>query len=240
MKTYFLSIALVIISLLGTSCNSTQIESSAVKISKNAKVQPEIAKINGLPAQINPGRSIRFDSAEKLTEIADLVIIAQPSNNLQESGKVSKKNTERSKDKVGLDTSVVIRDEDGKITNYYTLSSVKVKKVLKGNIDSKMKVIGVLQSGALVSEGQEQYVMATEGFTPLDKGSKYLLFLKEIDGSLFPELSGMYSVISVNQGKFNLDKSDKQEESSEAKDPQYRALKEKVKNKHQQDFDSVQ
>ena len=50
----------------------------------------------------------------------------------------------------------------------------------------------------------------------------------------------MYSIISVNQGKLNFDNSDKQEESYEAKDPQYRSLKEKVKRKYKQEFDSIQ
>ncbi|MCP2728477.1 hypothetical protein [Limnofasciculus baicalensis] len=108
---------------------------------------------------------------------------------------------------------------------------------MKGNPQDE--VIGVSQRGAIVDANSQPFVMTTEGFTPLDKGSKYILFLKEIDASEFPNMAGLYSIISVNQGKFNLDKSDKQEEMYETKDLQYKNLKEQIRSKYKKDFDST-
>jgi hypothetical protein len=215
-------------------------DKNASSLNTNNEPQQSASKtvsIDGLPAQVNPGNYITFDSVENLSNTADLIIIGQPVNNLSESKRISKKNTGKTNDKVELNTSLVYTDEDGKIVDYQTVTPVKVKKVLKGN--PKDKLIGVSQGGAVVDANSQPFVMASEGFTPLDKGSKYILFLKEIDASEFPNMAGIYSIISVNQGKFNLDKSDKQEETHETKDLQYKSLKEQVRSKYKKDFDSA-
>jgi hypothetical protein len=237
MKKYFLSVLFVAFSFLATSCKN---EIGAAPSQKNKSQQPvAIApSIDGLPAQVNPGNYIAFDSVESLSSISDLIVIAQPLNNLSESKKISKKNSEKLKDKIELNTSLAYTDEDGKIIDYQTITPVKIKKILKGNTQDK--VISVSQRGVVIVANSQPFVMTTEGFTPLEKGSKYILFLKAIDTSTFPNMAGIYSIISVNQGKFNLDKSDKQEESHETKDPQYKKLKEKIGNKYKQEFDSVQ
>jgi hypothetical protein len=53
--------------------------------------------------------------------------------------------------------------------------------------------------------------------------------LKEGD---LPNTKGFYSIISLNQGKFNLDNEDKEESEEEGKDQQYKRLKDRVRGKH--------
>jgi hypothetical protein len=234
MRNYFFSILFIFSSFLVVSCDKNANSLNTKNEPYKSALKP--VSIDGLPAQVNPGNYITFDS-DNLSSTADLIIIGQPMSNLSESKKVSKKNIEKTIDKIEFNTSLVYTDEDGKIIDYQIVTPVKVKKVLKGNPQDK--VIGVSQRGAVVDANPQPFVITTEGFTPLDKGSKYILFLKEINASEFPNMVGLYSIISINQGKFNLDKSDKQEEMSETKDLQYKNLKEQIRNKYKQDFDSA-
>lgn len=161
MKKYFLIASLVFLSFFTTSCIKGEIKTENNSKGKSFPIESKIATINGLPIQINPGKYVAFDDIEKLSETADIIVIAQPLNNLEESKKISKKNSDKEKQKIDVNTSVVTRDEEGKIIGgYYTLTPVKVKKVLKGDLDNKE--IGVIQSAALANDGKEEFVIALE------------------------------------------------------------------------------
>ncbi|ADL07016.1 type I phosphodiesterase/nucleotide pyrophosphatase [Thermosediminibacter oceani DSM 16646] len=59
----------------------------------------------------------------------------------------------------------------------------------------------------------------------MEKGKRYLLFLKATDSP------GVYSIVSLNQGKFNIDNLDTKEKELEQKDGQFKTLKQDVLNK---------
>jgi hypothetical protein len=130
-KKYFLATLLIVFSLLETSCSNSKITS--LQIDKNETLQPtpEATKIKGLPTQINPANYIAFDTPEKLSDIADLIVVVQPLNNIEESQKVSLQNSEKPKGKIELNTSVAIKDEEEKIINYYMLAPVRIEKTFK-------------------------------------------------------------------------------------------------------------
>lgn len=77
-----------------------------------------------------------------------------------------------------------------------------------------------------------KYVLASEVFSPLKANSSYILFLAKVEPVTLPNLADIYSIISINQGKFNLDKTDDKEQAIEIKDQQYKDLKAKVLDKY--------
>jgi hypothetical protein len=131
-----------------------------------------------------------------------------------------------------VNQSVVVRGEEGGNNDSYTITSVKVQKVLKGKF--KEQQIKVLQPATIVKESnQPPFISTIRGYSPMKKSIKYLLFLSELDHKIFPNMRGVYSIISVNQGKFNLDRTDSRETELEAEDEQYADLKAKVRKKYE-------
>lgn len=63
--------------------------------------------------------------------------------------------------------------------------------------------------------------------------------MSKVDSTIYPNLEDVYSIISVNQGKFNLDKTDKKEAKVEAEDEQYKNLKQKVMKKYDEQLDLI-
>jgi hypothetical protein len=180
-----------------------------------------------------------YESSDELANSSDLTVIGKPLANIDESisfvlGEESKKEKKTSKESV----SYIVRDKTGHILDSYTITPFKVNKYVKGNL--KDKTIEVLQPSALLrEEGNNPIILQTEGSSPLNKKSKYLLFLKEVDTETYPNSKGVYSIISINQGKFNFDKTDERESKVESEDPQYRNLKENIKGKYGKIYDST-
>jgi hypothetical protein len=211
----FMPIIFLISNILLNSCSSNQLLS------------------NSLPVVTSHASAIKYRDTESLEERADLIVVVKPQASLEDSKLTTTvRDSEMLKKKLILDESVVVKDSEGVMVDRYMATSVKVEKVLKGKVqDNEIKV---LQSAAVIREpGQAPYIAKTDGYSPLKKGVKYLLFLKEKDVKYFPNFVGVYSIISVNQGKFNFDATDSEETKEEARDPQYADLKAKVRKKYE-------
>ncbi len=199
--------------ILLESCNIQASVSSqeALEVSTNTQTETSPLPIRFQPSLAN---YITYEDAEALESQADLVVVGKPFASLEDSQPVS------------------IRDEEGLVVDKQTITLVKVQKVFQGKIVEKE--IKVIQPAALVQEpNQNHFIICMGGYSPMMKDSKYLLFLQEVDTVTFPHLAGVYSILSVNQGKFNFDNTDKQEIKMEAQDEQYRQLKTKVRNKYE-------
>ena len=125
--------------------------------------------------------------------------------------------------------SNVLKNSNNPFKNLYNIVTFKVNKVFKKLIDSNN--ISVVQAAVLMSESGMHYVEIPEDYSVLKKNSYYLLFLAQIDSS-------RYSIISLNQGKFSLDKTDQEEQAIEQKDSQYANLKAQALSKYQDRLDS--
>lgn len=101
-----------------------------------------------------------------------------------------------------------MKNSNNSFEDSYNIVTFKVNKVFKDLIDSNN--ISVLQPAVLMSEANIHNVRITEDYSLLKKNSYYLLFLGQINSS-------KYSIISLNQGKFNLDKTDQEEQAIEKK-----------------------
>ena len=153
-----------------------------------------------------------YNSAEELESYADLIVVGKTNEDFEQGQSVVFRN---SLSRRGLG-----------ISGFYTLTFFEVKKVLKGSITQPG--ILVSQSAVLLdtpNQGQKK-LLKLDGYTLLKKDSSYLLYLKEM------KEKGRYSIISVNQGKFNIDQTDKEEEALSDRDRQYRELKSQVLHKH--------
>jgi hypothetical protein len=223
------------------SCKSAKENTTSLPEKNLASVHTDSILIGGnkkVPAHKVLGNYKTFSSDNELFQFADLVVIGKPVTNLDETSFKSSSESESKSRKNQDNESIVVRDSSGNIIDAYSIILFKSQKVLKGS--SKEKQIKVLQPAAYVQEpNKPAYVWLQDGFSPLQKKSRYILFLKEVDTSTYSNLSGVYSIISVNQGKFNLDKTDSQESEVEKGDEQYRQLKEKVRKRHEADFNST-
>lgn len=235
-KFYATPLIIFLASLL-IACDSVspKTTTSQTNISQDSSSQN-----NDLPIEKGSANYVTFDSAESLASRADVIIIGQTKSDFQSSQAVSIDKENKGKAKIKVGQSVVVRDEMGQISDYYTITPVTIKKVLKGTDTVLEKEISVIQAGAVVEEpGRDKYILADDGFSPLVKNAKYLLFLSKVDSTIYPNLEDTYSIISVNQGKFNLDKTDKKEAKVETDDEQYKNLKQKVMKKYDRQLDLV-
>lgn len=160
-----------------------------------------------IPIQRNSANHVLFDRVEELEKIADLIVVGKPAKNFIEN------------------QPVVVRDPEGFISDYYTLTPIEIKKVLKGsNIN---KEITILEPAVIIEQPatRNKVIWMRDDYSLLQKNSQYLLFLKRVD-------AGSYSIISINQGKFNLDLTDLEEQKIERKSLQYSNLKAKVLGKY--------
>jgi hypothetical protein len=64
--------------------------------------------------------------------------------------------------------------------------------------------------------------------------------LKQVDTATYPNLAGVYSIMSINQGKFNIDKTDAKEAAFADKSPQYKNLKAKALERFKKEIDIAQ
>jgi hypothetical protein len=239
-STFIALLAVMMISNL-SSCKSDNINTSSLAEKSLASIDTDSISIENnkkVPIHRAQGNYKTFDSDEELSQVADLVVIGKPMADLDETSFLSYSESESRSKKNQGNESILVRSSTGNVMDAYSIVSFKVQKYLKG--DSKEKQIRILQSPAYIQQGnQTSYVWLQEDSSPLQKKSRYILFLKEVDTTTYPNLAGVYSIISVGQGKFNLDKSDSKESEIEGKNDQYRQLKEKVRKRREVDFNST-
>jgi ribosomal protein L30E len=243
---YRLSLLLLASFWIG-SCSSSQ-KSDLIQVNSNTQPVDNTqvvdgnhaseGALNGLPVRYVLGNAIQFNTVSELEQRASLIIIGKTTANFEDS---QVRNIEESKQNE-LDfqpnQSITIKDAAGLPVGFYSITSVKINKVLKGSTD--LKEINVIQAGAVSSDGSgKQIIIANEGSTPLQKNLKYILFLAKVDTKDYPGAgNNTYSILSINQGKFNLDQKDVTESKEEVKSSQYKALKKQVSEKYKKDFDS--
>lgn len=205
--------------------NSVKLSSHKIEVANNISVEEPALQLTATNHAI-------FASAEELASRADLIVVGKTLKEFEQNSLVYVSVADKSKKRFQPNQSVIVYDETKSLLDYYTITQFEVKKVLKGSFSSKK--IPVLQAGAIVPKsGQKaKYILASEGFSPLKANSSYILFLAKIDTVTFPNLADVYSIISINQGKFNLDKTDDKEQAIEIKDQQYKDLKAKVLDKY--------
>lgn len=154
------------------------------------------------------GDHLLYTNANELEKDADLIVIGHTQKDFKEF------------------PATINYNENGRYSDYYTVTDVKITKVIKGQY-SKDTIL-VTQRAAL--DKNKNILIINEDCSIMEKGKPYLLFLKKID------LKDTYGIMSINQGKFNIDNTDTKEKEKEKGESgvQYRNLKEDVLKKYKE------
>jgi hypothetical protein len=112
--------------------------------------------------------------------------------------------------------------EDEQAINNFTLRDIKIEKVIKGNVIGDHMLIGEI---ATVKNGTTLYIECAH-YSVAQKGKHYLFILARGNS---PLVDDHFFIMSINQGKFNIDGTDREEiEKCDNLDPQFAALKKEV------------
>lgn len=123
-----------------------------------------------------------YDTAEDLINGAELIVIASTNSPLEERKSISK------------------FMDNGVMGDYYTLTEIDIKTVLKQpkdfqlNAQNKMEII---EPSAIVDENGKKVLFMRDSYYPLLPNNDYIIFLRT-NGK------NEYGVINMYRGKFNL------------------------------------
>ncbi|WP_195576158.1 hypothetical protein [Paenibacillus sp. 1001270B_150601_E10] len=123
-----------------------------------------------------------YSTGEKLFEGAELVVIGKPVTAF------------------GDREIHLTRFATGVIEDFATFTEIHVEKVLKGPKEDTTNLT-VIEPVVEYQTYKGKVRLASEGYTPMKKDSRYLIFLKK-------NRTGQYYVINMQEGKFNLDGTD--------------------------------
>jgi len=154
------------------------------------------------------GDYVAYSNAEDLFSAAELVVVGRPLQSFEERN------------------MRVTNYATGAIQDFYTLTEINVEKVVKGPA-SDLARLQVIEPIAQIQTVKGIDKISVDGYTEMQKGSQYLIFLKK-------NTQGQYSVINMQSGKFNLDHSDANDFAAQAPDEVKgkTALFEEIKAKH--------
>jgi len=145
------------------------------------------------------GKHVYYNNVDDLEAKADLIIVGASLKEFSEY------------------IPTIIYNEFGRYENFYTITDVKVSKVLKGQYQNN--TIPVLQNAAI--DKKEKIMLVDDGYSVMEKNKGYLLFLKK------SPLEGYY-ILGINQGKHNIDNTDNNEKETMKKDSLYKKLRQEV------------
>jgi hypothetical protein len=114
--------------------------------------------------------------------------------------------------------------DQGGLPSGYTLTEIKVGKVIKGE-NLEEKTINIREPYITLDNGliPGKTELTWEDYTKLQSNAQYILFLT------WSEATQTYDVSSGNEGKYNMDNKDLPEEQASLKAPRYKNLRDAVK-----------
>lgn len=185
---YFTTIAVIAVFGAGlvTANNTSNSLGQTTEISASTEV------IQGLTVTRIEANIIAPKDIEDLIAKSDIIAIGKPTQSITES------------------TPIIQRDSGGYVTEAISQTEFKVQRVLKGASYSDTLLIG--QQAAIVADSHtaKTFLQVFDGYQPLVKNAKYILFLKKgLNGS------PLYFPVGVYYGKFNVDGTDQAENKIE-------------------------
>ncbi len=124
---------------------------------------------------------VSYSDVEQLDQMSDLIVIGTPTKSFKERKHVS------------------TYFDDGTLQDFYTLTELKIDRIIKGPDDFKHnKSLIIVEPIGSVEIDSKKTKITYEGYTELQAGQKSIIFLKK-------NSFGEYSVINMNLGKFNIE-----------------------------------
>lgn len=141
------------------------------------------------------GDMVTYEGLTDLENMADLVVIAEPTANFTDRDHILK------------------MGEDESLEDFYTHTEIKIYDVLLNNDQSNYgsgDLLSIIEPSSVLEENGEEYEFVMDHYTSVNKGSNYIFFLKK-------NTFGEYSLIGNQFGKFNIDGSDPKDMAIESK-----------------------
>ncbi|NMI07838.1 hypothetical protein HF638_27965 [Paenibacillus sp. SZ31] len=121
---------------------------------------------------------LEFENVEDLTDDADLVALVSPTQDFYDR------------------EHVVKTYSTGAIEDFFTLTNVNIKEIIKGE-DSFPNSIEVVEPISLIQKIDGKYKLNIEGYTEMEVDKEYIVFLKK-------NYLGNYAVINMKNGVFDI------------------------------------
>ncbi|THF82146.1 hypothetical protein [Cohnella fermenti] len=124
---------------------------------------------------------VTFNEPEKLDQFADAIVLATVQNDFLNN------------------QHIVTTYPDGNIQDFYTLTDIKIARVIKESTNGDInegEILSIIEPVGLVEETHTKLI--AEDYSNMQKGEYILIFLKR--NSL-----GQYAIFNLNNGKFDLD-----------------------------------
>lgn len=195
MKRFYILISICALFLFG--CNEeSKLETDKEEDTTVAQTQDtsEEKQNDDIETIVTHGSYIKHVDESELYDAAELVVMAHTVKDFMDRNHVVKYVEQTEEDK---DLPVAIED-------FYTETPVRIIKVLKQPSDSiiaKNDSINIIEPISLVEDDFGVRKLSTENYVELQKGKPYILYLKK-------NTYGQYSIINMNNGKFNLEGTD--------------------------------
>ena len=188
-KLSVLTISLVLLGATGYAL-SQNTSSKTVAQPSHVKLPPQAERIGNLEVMRSMMECIYApDNIEELIAKSDIIAIGKPATSVTES------------------KTLIQRHSDGSVIGAISEVEFKVTKVFKGDSNTKSVKVGQ-QAAVMTDKHHRKFVQILEGYQPMEKDKKYLLFLRK-------SLSGnLYFPNGVMFGKHNTDGTDKEEVKS--------------------------
>jgi hypothetical protein len=156
----------------------------------NASDTNSNAKINTTTVSIH-SNYIAYDEVDALEEAAELVVFASPLKKFE--------------DREHVNTYF----GDGQLQDYYTLTEIKIDKVVKAPADFvNSDTLTVVEPIGLIKDKNKGNIkLALEDYSELSQGKEYVIFLKK-------NTYGQYGIINMELGKFSTDENQEEATSS--------------------------
>lgn len=121
--------------------------------------------------------SISFETVNKLDQLADLIVIGTPTENFE-----ARKH-------------VITNYNDGAMQDFYTLTKIKIDKIIKkpDDFSKNQETMLIIEPVSL----RDKTKLTSNGYVELQKGDQNIIFLMK-------NTFGDYSIINNNLGKFSL------------------------------------
>ena len=132
------------------------------------------------------GDMVHYDDLMDLEDMADLVVIGEPTENFMNRDHIIK------------------TGEDNSIEDFYSNTEIKIHKVLVNNDQSDVnegEFLSIIEPSSVIDDQGETFEFVMDDYTSMSKKADYVFFLKK-------NTFGEYSVIGNQLGKYNIDGND--------------------------------
>ncbi|MGG1618981.1 hypothetical protein ACIFQM_21000 [Paenibacillus sp. NRS-1782] len=157
----------------------------------STNASPQFSELN-TPKISLEASYIDYKTVSELDSNAELIVIGSP---LQEFD-----------DRQHIVTSF----DDGTIQDLYTLTNIKIEKVIKSPEGAALNVeepLSIVEPISYIDDAEGKKKIAYEDYTELKQNEKSIIFLKK-------NTQGQYSVINMDLGKFTIEPSSQSPSSS--------------------------